>query len=323
MTQKAEQYAGLAGLDPVFIYGAMRSGTTVFRLMLEAHGEISNPGEVDFLFEFLHRDGSHPSGWRYDLAELRLARIFQSYTLDIPEGRDGLDLLADFLRQLQARAPGTVMSLNVHHKIDRILQIFPDTKIIHVLRDPRDVARSSVPMGWAARPYHGVDHWVATEQAWDRGSHAANPAQVLNLHYEALFADIETELAKVCDSLDLKYNPDMLRYHENTTYAAPDPRLVELWRRKCSLDEVALVEGKAGDLMRARGYEPTGEGRVPGRLEDFKLRIETKLFRYKFNMRRFGAKLFLMEKLTRKLGLRAMYEPIRCRMNDIHPAQLK
>lgn len=323
MTQQAEQYAGLAGLDPVFIYGAMRSGTTVFRLMLEAHGKISNPGEVDFLFEYLRRDGAHASGWRYDLVGLRIDRIFQSYGLEMAEGRDGLDLLADFLRQLQARAPDTVMTLNVHHKIDKILQVFPDAKIIHVLRDPRDVARSSVPMGWAARPYHGVDHWIGTERAWDRGIGAADPSQILDLHYEALFARIETELAEVCGFLGLPYNDNMLRYHENSNYAPPDPKLIEQWRSKCSPDDIALVEGKAAALMRARGYEPTGTGRVPGALEDLKLRLETKIFRYRFNMRRYGAALFFGAKLTRRLGLRSLHEPLRQRMNAIHQAQLK
>ena len=33
----------LKGDPPVFVFGALRSGTTVFRLMLDAHGEIRNP----------------------------------------------------------------------------------------------------------------------------------------------------------------------------------------------------------------------------------------------------------------------------------------
>jgi hypothetical protein len=43
---------------PVFIFGSMRAGTTVFRLMLNANDAISNPGEVDFLFDHLARDAS-------------------------------------------------------------------------------------------------------------------------------------------------------------------------------------------------------------------------------------------------------------------------
>jgi len=42
----------LEGDPPVFVFGALRSGTTVFRLMLDAHGEIRNPGEADYLVDY-------------------------------------------------------------------------------------------------------------------------------------------------------------------------------------------------------------------------------------------------------------------------------
>ena len=58
--------------DPVFVYGGLRSGTTVFRLMLNAHPELSNPGEVDHLFDHIHR--APGGGWRYDLDALSLDR---------------------------------------------------------------------------------------------------------------------------------------------------------------------------------------------------------------------------------------------------------
>ena len=48
----------------IFVYGALRSGTTLFRLMLEAHPALSNAGEADFLFDFLSPDQNHATGWR-------------------------------------------------------------------------------------------------------------------------------------------------------------------------------------------------------------------------------------------------------------------
>jgi hypothetical protein len=61
--------------DIVFVYGALRFGTTVFRLMLDAHPQIANPGEMDFLFDYLYPDHTHSTGWRYDLDGLKLDRI--------------------------------------------------------------------------------------------------------------------------------------------------------------------------------------------------------------------------------------------------------
>ncbi|KJV06249.1 sulfotransferase [Methylocucumis oryzae] len=45
----------------IFICGALRSGSTMLRLMLDHHPNIVNPGEFDFLFDYMYEDGSFPS----------------------------------------------------------------------------------------------------------------------------------------------------------------------------------------------------------------------------------------------------------------------
>lgn len=326
-----QNHTGLSFPDllPIFVYGALRSGTTVFRLMLDSHGEIGNPGERDFLFDFLTRDETHPTGWRYDLARLRINRIFQNSGLTIPndahgEPLDGLDLLAAFLRQLGDKSGSQrVFTLNIHRHIDRILAIMPEAKIIHMLRDPRDVARSSIAMGWVTHIYYGVDHWIGTEEDWDRGTRGLSPDQVLTLTYEGLFRDIETELRRVCNFIGVDWSPAMLRYHETSTYAPPDPSLVEQWRRKCDPDHLALLEGKAGALMRARGYALSGPGRTPGSLEQIRLWIDQKTGTWKHGFDKYGAGLFLSEKLTRWFRLKSLHATFRNRMNVIEVKHLK
>ena len=237
----------------MFVYGALRSGTTMFRLMLESNRAISNPGEADFLFDHIAPDPDHPTGWRYDRTALIDDRIFRAKQFDLPEELDGLDLLEEMLAQMDARSPG-LLTLNVHRHAERIVQTLPDARFVHLLRDPRDVARSSIGMGWAGTLYRGVDHWILTETAWDRIAKHLRTGQVLDLSYEDLFADIDNNLRRVCDFLEVSFDPAMLRYHETSTYGPPDPSLAEQWRRRSKPREIALVEGKAGALMRARGY---------------------------------------------------------------------
>jgi hypothetical protein len=148
--------------EPIFIFGALRSGTTMFRLMLDAHGSISNPGEFDFLFDALTPDKSHASGWRYDRAQLEDNVAFNVHGLTIAPNCDGRDHLAGFLDQLDRRSDG-VLTINVHRNIGKVRALWPGCKIIHLLRDPRDVARSSIGMGWAGTLYHGVEHWIKSE----------------------------------------------------------------------------------------------------------------------------------------------------------------
>jgi hypothetical protein len=309
--------------DVVFVYGALRSGTTVFRLMLNAHSRIANPGEMDFLFDVLSKDSTHPTGWRYNIARLQENRIFRAKNLDIPAGCDGLDLLDAFLSQLKSRSPGKVLSINVHRHADTLLAVMPHVRIIHMLRDPRDVAQSSIAMGWAGTLYHGVGHWLGTETAWDAATASTDPAQILQITYESLFRDIETTLALVCGFMRVPYDPAMLRYHENTTYGPPDASLTEQWRQKCSPQELMDIEDRAGAMMLKRSYALAHPrtGLNPGRR--IKLAVINKTRVWTFGMRRFGAGTYWAEKATRWARLRILHRPIKRRMDRITVQHLK
>lgn len=307
---------------PVFVFGALRSGTTVFRLMLDAHPHLNNPGEVDYLFDTLHRDPGAPGGWRYDLDDLRERRGFLSSGLHLPEGKDGLDLLADFLGQFRARKPG-LLTLNIHRNLGRALAAVPGARVIHMLRDPRDVARSCIGMGWAGTLYHGITPWIETETDWDRAAPAIPAPARAELTYEALIRDTGAELHRICDFLAVPFEPDMLRYHEDTTYAAPDLSLIEQWRRKSTAKEISQVEARVGGMMTARGYAMAGPAMPPGRWELLRLSAVNRFRRWKMAVDRYGLGLFLKETLTRRLGLRSLHRRFAAQKRALDTEYLK
>ncbi len=282
--------------------------------MLDAHEAIANPGEADFLLDHLHPDSTHPSGWRYRKSDLAVDRVFLAKGIAIPDDLDGRDLLLYFLDRL-TDPTAKVTTLNLHRRLDQLLQVLPRARVIHLLRDPRDVARSSIAMGWAGTLYHGVDHWVATETAWDRAAHRLRPDQTMTLRYEDLFLDLEQELRRVTAFLGVAYSPAMLSYHETSSYGRPDPKLIEQWRRKARPADIALVEGKAAALMQARGYAPQGQGHVPGQLRRRLLWLRNKSYVYSFAVRRFGLFLVLGEKITRRLGFRTAHRRLHLQIN--------
>ncbi|KIC45462.1 sulfotransferase [Tateyamaria sp. ANG-S1] len=309
--------------DIFFVYGALRSGTTVFRLMLNAHPRMSNPGEMDFLFDHLLPDTSHPTGWRYQIDALRAGRIFKKQRLDIAAGMDGLDLLNSFLDQLQARALGQVLSINIHRSVDRMLQVLPHAPIIHMLRDPRDVARSSIGMGWVGTLYHGVGHWIETEQAWDDATLNIAKQQIEEFTYEDLFRRTERTLRAVCSFMHCDYDPAMLQYHENTTYGPPDPKLTEQWRRKSTPRELMDVEFRAGPMMQRRGYTPAYP-RTPAPItRRIALGLTNKIAVWKFGIRRFGFVIFWAEKVTRWARMRGLHRSFKEQMDQITIQHLK
>jgi len=298
---------------PVLVYGALRSGSTMFRLMLNAHGQVQNPGEADFLFDYLRRDAAVPGGWRYDRDGLADNRIFRAHDLAMPQDRKGLELMADFVAQFRARAPKAVLTMNVHRHAERIAEVMPEARLIHLLRDPRDVARSSVGMGWAGHSYYGVDHWIATERSWDAAGFP--DSRVLTLRFEDLMADVAGELDRVCAFLGVPFCESMLGYHRDTTYGPPDPRLAEQWRTKAGPREIALLEGKCGDLAAARGYTPGPALHRPGRLEAASLALRNNLGRRRASLRRFGLPLLLGAKLSGWAGARRLHRHFRRRMD--------
>ncbi|MEO1686277.1 MAG: sulfotransferase [Pseudomonadota bacterium] len=304
----------------VFLFGSLRSGTTLLRLMVDAHPDLANPGETDFLFDHLDLTQDPP---RYDLDALRFDRIFKARDLHLPPGLDGLDLLADMIAQLSAPAPGRT-SLNIHRHPERVVAACPNARIVHLVRDPRDVARSSIGMGWAGTLFHGVGHWIETEKAWARAAAAFPEDQVLELRYEALVRDPEPELRRLCAFLGVEWNPGMLDFHETSTYAPVDAKLAEQWRRKSSLREIRHVEARAAPLMERLGYALAGgPTEPPGLLERAALAVRNKTAIWRFGMDRLGARLFWAEKLARFAGLKTWHRRLQLDIQHIQMQHLK
>ncbi len=308
--------------SPVFVYGALRSGTTLLHLILDAHPAIHSASEADYLFDHVRPDPSGPGGWRYDTEALADDWIFRDIVkLEVPEGRQGLDLAQAVCATLAGRAPGQQLSVNIHRNAPVMAAMFPEAKIIHLLRDPRDVARSSVGMGWSGNSYYGVDHWIGTESDWDAAD--IPPERVLEVRFETLISDIKGELTRICDFLGLEFDPRMLDYHEQTTYAAPDPSIAGKWREKAAPREIALIEGRLGGLLEARGYDSAGTAAQPGAVEALRLILQHRLNRWRFNMRRYGAGLFFGRHLAKLFRCTALEARLAARQETIRIRNLK
>lgn len=301
--------------QPVFVFGALRSGTTLMRLMLMNHPGLKNPGEADFLFDYITPDPSHPSGWRADREAIAEDRFFRELKMPLPDHMDGADLVREIVSRVAGRETGRLV-LNIHRHAPKMTTLFPQAKIIHLLRDPRDVARSSIGMGWSGNSYYGVQHWIGTELGWDEAP-ALPEAQVLTVHFETLMADLEAELTRITGFLGLPFEPAMLKYYENSTYGPPDPTIAQKWKSKASAREIARLEALIGPLLEARGYTPAGAPVYPGAPERVWLAIEHKIKRWRYNIRRYGAGLFFGHHAARVLRLRGLAERLGKRQEAI------
>lgn len=294
------------------IYGPVRSGTTMFRLMLDNHPKISNPGEFDYLFS----PADVSNGLKLDRDAVTHHHGFKNFGLVADPALSDEALLESLLAQITSRKPG-VQSINVHHQLDVAIKLLPGVRVIKLHRDPRDVSRSCLPMGFAATLYHGVNLWIETERTWDRVKAGLAPDQYLELRFEDLVSDPESELARVCAFMGVEYDPGMLDYANNSTYERPDARVAYKWKRTMSPGDVALCSCRAADLIRSRGYEVPEGVAPPGAFKRMQLEFANRTGRLTFSVRRYGIALTLGEKVTRWLGMRGAHNRIRDKRNLI------
>ncbi|NDR55242.1 sulfotransferase [Pseudoruegeria sp. M32A2M] len=291
----------------------------MLRLMLDGHSALSCSGEHDFLFDHLHRRGPD---WEYDLDGLRSDRIFLAQDLDLPDVTDGAAALAQLLSQILAKGQKTCSVLMLHRGLDKAVALMPDAPIIHLLRDPRDVARSWVAMGWHGNPYCAVEGWIATEQLWSTVARDLREAPV-DLRYERLLADPEGELGRCCALLGIDYEQSMLSYDASSTYHAPDPSLAEQWRRKMPLQDLRLVEARLGDLLAARGYSSSGEPPLEvTKTQDIYLNLNDFVGRWRHLIGRYGL-LPVQRGFGRRLNIKSLQTSAQRRMDVITKRYLR
>lgn len=299
--------------DFVVVYGALRSGTTLLRLMLDKHPQLDCPGEVDFLFDFLSK--SSDGHWQLDEDALKRDRIFQFSGAVVPEGKTPQEVVLNIIGQLRKSATSTIV-LMVHRGLGEILEMFPDVRIVHMLRDPRDVARSSVGMGWAGTVYYGVSHWVNTENLWHAHCSKINPDYCQTLYFEELIRAPERELQSTVAFFGLTYTDAMLSYDEDSTYSAPDIKLIEQWRTKLSTKDVALVEGRIGSLLEKSGYAPGSTvPHKPNPVEAVTLGLQNKFATWHYRTSNFGLLDPIIVAVARRTNWRALGYRAQARIN--------
>lgn len=203
---------------PVFLFGFLRSGTTLTEQVLSAHPAVLTSDENHLIDEVI--------------GELERLTGIQGNT---PEALRGLDLdQARQLRRFYWRRAADEFTAAVLKKcfVNKvalnsietgfIATLFPEAKIIFAVRDPRDVCLSCAMqsfgvsiatvnlLSWQgiARQYAAVmDLWLSL-----RGRIA--PAY-LELRYEDSVGDFEASFRRVFDLLEVDWHPEVLRFHRH------------------------------------------------------------------------------------------------------------
>ncbi|MCE9659303.1 MAG: sulfotransferase [Burkholderiales bacterium] len=317
----------LPGPAPFFLVGAPRSGTTVLRLLLGHHPRICRCDEIEYVASAIagRTDWPEVASYVRDLPQhidFRSSGFVPDASLSFPE------LVNDFFVQLRAADGCELAGATVHNHFDELLRIWPDARFIHLDRDPRDVARSCVAMGWAGNAWAGAEFWMRADAAWSRLCAVLPEDRRLEVKFDGLASDAEAELSRITAFLGVDFDPEMLEIERDTTYRRPHPRGACSWRDDASEDEVRQVEARLGPRLLAAGHAPSGL--PPLRLSPLgrvALQLGHRIGRMRSSQKRYGLLLWAAASLARRLapleGFRAPRRRARAAMDAIDETRLK
>jgi hypothetical protein len=292
------------GLDntPFFVLGAARSGTTLLRLMLNRHSRLAIPFESCFLqdvFRAIPRDRPLDAQEAARTAELVINNHnWRAWHLDAAWVREELirlapaplSVLVDALFKRETAPSGKPRwgDKTPHYYTcwREMLGLFPGSKLVHIIRDGRDVWNSLKTLGWhGPTGNHRICYWLDRVERANIAGRELGPQRNLIIRYEDLVLETRATLAVICDFLQETFEPQMLRYFEDAaehlcdidgdvhgkTRRPPSPADVARWRHEMSLADQLEFEKLAGSTLCALSY-PCQLSHVPAPL-DATLRI--------------------------------------------------
>ncbi len=266
-----DQLKTLSKKKIVIIGGCGRSGTTLLRVMLDSHSQIAC-GPESFLFLPTPID---PENLHFKFG------IPKKIILSLAASADRWIFIEKFQTAYLSRTHKKIWadktSRNVH-RFDAILAHFPNARIIHMIRDPRDtvaslrthrkrrvVAGRIVKNNWIMPYPDCINRWITSVSD---GIKWRSDRRYIEIKYEDLVHAPDATLKKVCQHIGVRFEPamlqfylkkgisrDPLRFPQNVEATKPlSDTSVGRWKRDLPRVEVHRVTIQTARLARKLGY---------------------------------------------------------------------
>lgn len=272
--------------SPILVTGADRSGTTLLYALLASHPEMMMVRRTNVWRWFDRKYGDLRQRENLDRCLDAMTRYPRMDVLDIR--RDAVlaeldlgdvgygDLFATVFRQAAERAGAQRWgdkSLHTELFADRVFEEWPNAKMIHVVRDPRDRHASVIGRRGTDRNSIGsiMGRWIKSVRAGERHQ-PRHPTGFMTLRFEDLVTDTDETLRAVCSFAGLEYDSQMLdmsggdedaKTGGNSSFdAIPSGQIsrkpIGRYRTHLEPELIALIQRISGRRMRRLGYELDG-----------------------------------------------------------------
>ena len=211
---------------PIFISGMPRSGTKLLRDILNNHSKVSIPdSETHFIPEFIRTFGLEYDFSNDNNVQAALHR-FHTTKFCLAQQKPRIEKMnfrntnspltwAIFFESILRyygvkdevntrfgdKTPGYILHLTL------LKEIWPDIKMVHIIRDPRDYS-ASVRQAWGMSLRRAAHRWSTTMEAAIR-YRQQYPDNYLEIHYEDLLNDTDNAIEKICLFIGCDFEKDL------------------------------------------------------------------------------------------------------------------
>jgi len=277
-----------------FIIGRPRSGTTLLRILFEAHPHVLIPPESPFIISLYKKYGKvtfwdEPTIKEF-CEDIFKQRYFDKWLIEKNELFDSL-LEAKGENTFQTMVKKVCLSYSsVFDKEDirligdknpayslyaqRIHKLFPGARIIHITRDYRDNYLSLIKVNFEVPIVPLVIYrWKFAYRQLSKLKEQ-HPELIYSLKYEDLAADPERQFRAVCRFLGLDYDPAVLSFYKKKAevekvYAGSEEIAIvhkslfnpistdrmNLWKKEMTERQVRIADLVAGKTAEKAGYK--------------------------------------------------------------------
>ncbi len=218
----------------LFVSGPARSGTTLLELVLSSHPSITITPEtstidilikknsywnkkiknegIDVLFELLKTDQKLNNWPDFKLKDF-IEWIDNKENLTVKEFLDRLFYYFAFFRDRGIEYLGNKKGFYATKYGTVTKKLFPDTKFIFIVRDPRDVVRSQL-LSFSWSDFNSAVSTCTTRSFYIEKMCRKYPSDCLVIRYEDLVKTPTRVCECICDFLDLGFNRSMLEFYK-------------------------------------------------------------------------------------------------------------
>ncbi len=201
-----------SGLQPVFIVGMPRSGTTLIEQIIASHPDVHGAGELDNLPAFLAP--ALQAAGIISISPCSVKKIDKSFLEKISRNYlKSLKEIAPTASYITDKMPSNFLNLGY------IKLLFPDAYIIHCRRNPLDTCLSCYFQDFLGHLTYAndLDSLAKYYRQYDRlMNHWENilDSNIIHIDYEPLLTDFEAECKRIIGFFGLEWNESCLDFYK-------------------------------------------------------------------------------------------------------------